>query len=72
MGTFTWKSGTTTKVVVSDQMVISQHLVEAEEPRKFSLLILCAFSIQAKLVLYLSRALVAFYCVFVKVNGQLP
>ena len=50
MGTFTWKSGTTTKVVVSDQMVISQHLVEAEEPRKFSLLILCAFSIQAKLV----------------------
>ena len=39
-----------TKVVVSDQMVISQHLVEAEEPRKFSLLILCAFSIQAKLV----------------------
>ena len=56
MGTFAGMSGMTTKVVISDQMV-SQHLVdaEAEEPtavlsRKFSLLILCAFSIQAKLV----------------------
>ena len=29
--TFTWTSGMATKVVVSDQMVISQHLV-AEEP----------------------------------------